>query len=869
MADLGHELTDKRLKALEKKIAKEYRKATKDASQKLVDYLEKTERGRIFQEQLLKEGKITKKEYSDWCYRHSMVGKRWEQMRDVLAEDFHNANKIALKMTKGEMPNVYALNGNFATYQIEHDGLIDTGLTLYNHDTAEYLLGDQRQLMPRPSTRKAREIAANKDMQWNRDHIQSAVLQGVLQGESPYDVAKRLQEVGQMNNNASVRYARTMTTSAQNAGRYEAFHRAKRAGVDLVIEWQATLDDRTRHEHRMMHGQRREVDEPFETPDGYTIYYPADCSGSSDAPQKEIWNCFVGETEIAPDSEIIRSYKHEYNGELIRIETASGLNFTCTPNHPILTPLGWVAAAKLNEGDDLLVTGVVDNGILLRDANINKVHTSFKTLHDSLVGFWHDERISMTDFNFHGDIPTADVEVVSKKRELSFDRNSSDLQKEGKVGLKKTDSLVLGLRHLVSCLKRVYVSSLRFVCGRSEPFALFRRSLRHSDIHGLGTIPWWDVSVSEYPIDNLPTTTIIRSELLNGITGKVFLDNIVCVNKSSGRTHVYNLQTENGYYFVGNSITQNGEKYSGNFAIAKNCRCTLLSWVKGFEGDTVKESPKMGDMSFEEWQREKAPNPGKKDEQPTGFTSNQSPVIVKPNIGFTDRVKVVQDRVAANGVITEADLHEAGKELARDFDALMKSGIVMTGEDHADWLADKLSQVRQVGSQGIDLNIHLMKSRSPAKKDIIFAYSHYPRDWVEKSVSFGRINPILDINGRGCYRHISSAASELLIDGDRTIAAFHELGHRFQRVVPGIKEAEKRFFDQRTIGEVPRWLGPPYKKSEVAKYDKFVDPYIGKINTSGAYEIATMGFQYAYTDPTILAADPEMQSLIYGMLLLL
>lgn len=88
-----------------------------------------------------------------------------------------------------------------------------------------------------------------------------------------------------------MRYARTMTTGAQNAGRYEAYRRADRLGVDLVIEWQATLDGRTRHEHRMMHGQRRKVDEPFRTPDGYTIYYPADSSGSSDVPQREIWNC--------------------------------------------------------------------------------------------------------------------------------------------------------------------------------------------------------------------------------------------------------------------------------------------------------------------------------------------------------------------------------------------------------------------------------------------------------------------------------------------------------------------------------------------------------------------------------------------------
>lgn len=289
--DLGHELTDKELKKLEQRIKREYSTAVKDMQKKLTEYLEKTEAQRQVQEELLNAGKITKQEYRDWCYRHRMVGKRWEEMKKVLASDMKHANDIALGITKGKMADVYALNGNFATYQIEHDGQIDTGFTLYSHDTAEYLLGDQRQLMPGPSTRKAREIAANKDMQWNMKKIQSAVLQGVLQGESSFAVARRLRSVGQMNYNSSVRYARTMTTSAQNAGRYEAFRRAKRLGVDLTIEWQATLDGRTRHDHRMMHGQRVDVDKPFHTPDGFTIFYPADCTGESDAPQKEIWNC--------------------------------------------------------------------------------------------------------------------------------------------------------------------------------------------------------------------------------------------------------------------------------------------------------------------------------------------------------------------------------------------------------------------------------------------------------------------------------------------------------------------------------------------------------------------------------------------------
>ena len=271
MADYGHQLTDKMLEELESKISAEYAVATADMERKLQAYMERFAEEDAKQRALLDAGKITKKEYENWNFRHKMIGKRWEEMKDVLATDLQNADRIAVKMTKDTMPDVYALNGNYATYQIEHDGKIDTGFTLYNHDSAEYLLKDERELMPGPSTKKAKKIAANKAMQWNKQHIQSAVLQGILLGESPYAVAKRLQQVGQMANNSAIRYARTMTTNAQNAGRYQAFRRAKKLGVNLTIEWQATLDNRTRHAHRLMHGQRREVDEPFITPDGYKI----------------------------------------------------------------------------------------------------------------------------------------------------------------------------------------------------------------------------------------------------------------------------------------------------------------------------------------------------------------------------------------------------------------------------------------------------------------------------------------------------------------------------------------------------------------------------------------------------------------------
>lgn len=292
MPDVGHELTDKKIEELEKKVAREYNQARKDVQRKLNEYMAEFAEQDKKKRALLESGKITKKDYQDWRLRKMGMGKRWEEMRDNLAQDYHNANQIARSIERGYMPDVYALNHNYATYQIEHDGGIDSFYSLYDKPTVERLIREDQILMPEPGPRRRAQIAANKDMQWNNQMLQSALTQSILQGESIPEMARRIsQTVAVRNYNSSVRYARTMATSAQNAGRYDAYRRATDMGIDLTIEWCATLDDRTRHDHRMMHGQRRNVDEPFETPDGFRIYYPADCTGESDAPQQEIWNC--------------------------------------------------------------------------------------------------------------------------------------------------------------------------------------------------------------------------------------------------------------------------------------------------------------------------------------------------------------------------------------------------------------------------------------------------------------------------------------------------------------------------------------------------------------------------------------------------
>lgn len=284
MADRGHELTDELLKELEKKIAGEYRKANREIQAKLKDYMEQYKAEDEIMRQRLLDKEITRKEYGDWRYRKMMNKRQWENLRDSLAADYHNANALAMSMAEGCRPEVYALNHNYAAYQIEHDYLIDTSYTLYSAEAVERLMRDNPELLPplRPGGKTARKLAANKDLRWNRQKIQSAVTQGILQGESIDKIAGRLLQVSDMNYHAALRNARTMITGAQNAGRNDSYDRIERNGTELSRVWISVLDNRVRHSHRQMHGEIRDG-ESFSN----GLEYPGDPSGDP----AEVYNC--------------------------------------------------------------------------------------------------------------------------------------------------------------------------------------------------------------------------------------------------------------------------------------------------------------------------------------------------------------------------------------------------------------------------------------------------------------------------------------------------------------------------------------------------------------------------------------------------
>ena len=275
--DDGFKESEKLLNELEKKIHKEYAQASKEMGEKVDAYFAKFEKQNAKMEQAVNQGRMSAKDYNEWRLRKMATGKRYIAMRNTLAKDLTNTDRIAMKMVNQALPDVYALNMNYGTYSIEKDSKINTSFTLYNHAAVEKLIKDNPKLLPSP------KVDIPKDLRWNQQHIQSAITQGILQGKSIPEIAKNLQNVTGMDERAAIRNARTAMTGAQNAGRLDSMKRAAARGIGVKKGWMATLDHVTRDSHVDLDGEVQEIDSAFSN----GLMYPGDASG---APA-EVYNC--------------------------------------------------------------------------------------------------------------------------------------------------------------------------------------------------------------------------------------------------------------------------------------------------------------------------------------------------------------------------------------------------------------------------------------------------------------------------------------------------------------------------------------------------------------------------------------------------
>lgn len=282
--DYAHKLTDAQLAKLENRIAKLYKEAADELTDTVKAYFEQFEKRDAAMKEKLDAGEITEQQYKQWRLAQMGRGKRFEALRDKVANRYTNANETAVAYVNDATPGIYSLNRNYAAYKIEQVSS-QADFTLWDEQTVKRLIVEQPDLMPYYPPKRA--LKRGIDLKYGKQQITASVTSSILQGKGIGKIADDLQSrMRDMNRASAIRTARTAITAAQNAGRLDTYRAAQDMGIKLKKQWLATLDNRTRHAHAILDGQTVDVDKPFKV-DGYELMYPGDTS----APGYLVYNC--------------------------------------------------------------------------------------------------------------------------------------------------------------------------------------------------------------------------------------------------------------------------------------------------------------------------------------------------------------------------------------------------------------------------------------------------------------------------------------------------------------------------------------------------------------------------------------------------
>jgi hypothetical protein len=200
-----------------------------------------------------------------------------------------------------------------------------------------------------------------------------------------------------------------LMTTKFKAAQYTEF------GMD-TYEWRTVQDKNVRHSHQILDRTTQDWNNPPVVDD----------KTGRRAQAGEDYNCFQGDTLISMIGNPIRAYKRFYSGQIIAI-TIDGSTFKVTPNHPILTNRGWVAANMVNSFDQLFKpffdvsnfpTTKIDNGL-----------TTAQEIYDFFAIRGPLQRHLGSDVQFHGDGSNHEINVINIDSSL-MDKNDTPISKQ-------------------------------------------------------------------------------------------------------------------------------------------------------------------------------------------------------------------------------------------------------------------------------------------------------------------------------------------------------------------------------------------------------------------------------------------------------
>lgn len=195
------------------------------------------------------------------------LGYRRDELESViegLAAGLANAGRSAAALTDASLPEAAAISRNVAAWQLDNMAGFRVSRMIANDTAALAITGiatyhgkfDLKAWQGVSDKRKARQT------------IKTAITRGLLTGEHPSKIAKRIEGLFTGDEPLSpykraVRIAQTETASIMNQAALETMHAANAEGVKLKKRWDATLDGSTRPDHRRVDGEVVALDEKF------------------------------------------------------------------------------------------------------------------------------------------------------------------------------------------------------------------------------------------------------------------------------------------------------------------------------------------------------------------------------------------------------------------------------------------------------------------------------------------------------------------------------------------------------------------------------------------------------------------------------
>src|SRR5208337_4009696 len=282
---------------------------------------------------------------------------------------------------------------------------------------------------------------------------------------------------------------------------------------------------------------------------------------NKDCFHTNVIQCFIGDTLVRA-ADIKAIYRRFYSGRGIRI-VFEGDALTTTPNHPILTCRGWVAANELRKGDYL----IHDN--LIRDMfsvcpNEHSVPTKFSEIFNTLAMKYPPIRIVSSSDDFHGDGLDGYVDVIRTDGELRENFNTTSPKSSSKFSFVSANKLSRTLSSFrasfgtfLLAFKRLRLSTAGLVGFLRKTFPIRNGSLSIPDFVPLGNSPHGDASPTKFPHNSLITDTSFFGKFGETGTSQVSVRQVVEVQEVEISEHVYNLSTKSEHYSANGIITHN------------------------------------------------------------------------------------------------------------------------------------------------------------------------------------------------------------------------------------------------------------------------------------------------------------------------